>query len=190
MRRSQTLWLAVLLTAFSQSPTPFAQEIVLPKSVQEQQHKIPDSVLYGVLFRQAAAFTAKADEMDEAGQDGSPWRKHLAHKLNLTPTEELYLEQAGLEYDLQVRPIDEEIADSARRFRQAIGIVTPGHVPPLPPEAAYLLSNRDAAIEAIRDGFHLWLGDSEFARVDALMKTRLAKDVTVTNVHAAKEGGR
>jgi hypothetical protein len=173
---------ALLLTA-ALSCSSTAQEVVLPKSAIALQQHIPDSILYGVLFRQAAAFYQEAAILDRQGKDGSPYRKHLAHKLNLSPPEELSLEEAGLLYNIRVKPIDAEIAESAARWRAGLDVVPQGHFPPLPPEAADLLAKRDAAIEGVRDSFHASIGDSEFARIDALVKTRIAASISQRSAH-------
>lgn len=160
-----------------------AQEIKLPQTAIAQQQNIPDSVLYGVLFRQAAAFFNAAAVLDRAGKDGSPYRKHLIHKFNLSPPEVLSLEEAALLYNLRVKPIDAEIASSVARWRAGLGVVPEGTFPPLPPEAAGLLAKRAAAIEGVRDSFHESIGDSEFGRIDSLLKTRLAKNINQSNAH-------
>lgn len=172
MRFRILLLLTLLLTA--PIYPAHSQEIVLPKQSQALLKAIPDSMLYGVLFRQAASFYHQAAVLDEAGKDGSPWRRHLAHKLGLSASEELALEEASLVYLDRVGPIDAEIASSAARWRAGLGAVPAGYFPPLPPEAKGLQIKREAAIQEVRDYFHASVGDSEFARIDSLVKTRLS----------------
>ena len=155
-----------LAVLFAMTSFGRAQEINLPKDVQARQSSLPDTVLYGVLFRQAAAFKEKADELDRVGMDSSPFRKHLAHKLNLSATQVILLDEAALQYTLQVKPIEAEIAESAARFHEANRVAVKGHLPPLPPEAASLIARRESAIASVRDRFHTLLGDQEFARVE------------------------
>lgn len=152
-----------------------AQEVTFPPSAVAQQRQIPDSILYGALFRQAAAFYQTAVALDQAGKDGSPYRRHLAHKFNLSSSEVLALEEAGLQYNLRVKPIDAAIASSAARWRTQLGVVPDGTFPPLPPEAAGLLAKRAAAIDSVRDSFHAAIGDVEFARIDSLLKKRVRR---------------
>lgn len=163
-----------LAVAAATGRASLAQEIIFPPNVISAQRNIPDSVFYGVLFRQAAAFYDAAAALDQAGKDGSPYRKHLAHKFNLSPTEVMALDEAGLLYNLRVKPIDDEIAASVTHWRAGLGAAPARAFPALPPEAAGLLAKRSAAIDNVRDTFHASIGDSEFARVDSLLKVRRA----------------
>ncbi len=63
--------LCTCLFAVAASSLP-AQEIVYPNTVVSKQAAISDSVLYGVLFRHVIDFKAKADELDQKGQNVLP----------------------------------------------------------------------------------------------------------------------
>jgi hypothetical protein len=154
------------------------QEVVLPKDVVQRQHALPDTLVYGVLFRQAAALKEQADEWDREGKDGSPFRKHLAHKFQLSPEQILSLDTAALQYKEEVADVEMEIQQSVSRFQQSAQLVKGQAVPPLPSEARYLISKHDAVVLRARDRFHTLLGDEDFARIDGLVKARMTKDFT------------
>jgi hypothetical protein len=116
-------------------------------------------------------FKAKADEMDLAGQDSRPFRNHLPHKLKLTEDEALSLNIAAEQFRLTVLPAEEDLKKSVLAFRKANSVIAEGQpTPPLPPEAKFLLAKHNAAVLAVRDRFHGFIGDSEFERVDALIR--------------------
>ena len=49
-----------------------------PDPMNAQTGVVPDNVVYGIFFRQIAAFNAKADEMEKSGGDGRSLRRHFA----------------------------------------------------------------------------------------------------------------
>lgn len=164
----------IIFASISVGVYAHAQEIVLPPEVIKRQNNIPDAVLYRVLFHHAAAFKDKADDVERLGRDASSFRNHLAHKLNLSPDQVITLNTVALEYREDAADTERQLNESVARFHAQYGVLPEGQPrPPLPPEAAYLLSERDEITLAARDRFHSRLGDAEFGRIDALIKHNL-----------------
>src|SRR6185437_16820443 len=74
------------------------QEIIYSPDVLQKQQQVPESVIYGILLHQAAAFKDKADELDRSGGDGSPYRHHMEAKFGLTSQELISLDKVAIEY--------------------------------------------------------------------------------------------
>lgn len=150
------------------------QEIVYPPEVIQKQQHVPESVIYGIVLHQAAAFKDKADELDRSSGVGSAYRHHMEAKFGLTPQELMYLDRVAIEYRDRVRGVEGDLKDSVARFRvMNAGLQRGWRVLPPPSEASNLLMKRDGLILHARDEFHVLIGDKDFARIDALVKYRV-----------------
>ena len=97
------------------------------------------------------------------GEDGSPFRDHLAAKLQLSAEQVISLNVAAEQFQSDMAPIDAQLQQSVAAFQKAHPSVLEGEPrPPLPPEAAYLISEMDRVTMAARDRFRLLVGEDEF----------------------------
>ena len=63
-----------------------------------QTTAVPDNVVYGIMFRQIAAFNAKADEVESQGGDGRSLRRHFARIAGLNDAESQLLDRIAADY--------------------------------------------------------------------------------------------
>lgn len=148
----------------------FAQEVVLPPSVEKRQAAVPDTVLYSILLHQVATFKDMADDLDRQGRDGSPLRRHISTKFGLTPQELMSLDEVALQYREDVKDTEAQLAESVKLYREQQPFWMPGQKKSYPSEAKYLIDKRDNLVLASRDRFHALIGDDEFLRIDGLVK--------------------
>lgn len=169
--------LFAFLIAISQAVV--GQEVSLPASVIAKQHRVPETVIYEILMHQAAFFKDQADELDRKGGDGSPFRRHMAAKFELTDQQVLILNSIAVEYREEVKGPEKDLRDSVEHFRQQNAELPRGSktLPP-PSEAQLLIARRDAVTMRAIDRFHSRLGDVEFSRIDAIVKSRIGHDIT------------
>ena len=172
----------LLILSLSSFCSAISQEIVLPPSVAQRQANVPETVTYAILLHQVVAFKDKADELDRNGGDGSPYRRHLAYKFGLTNQQVLILNSVAEQYRENVRFAEQQLSDSVAKYRDANGKLPRGaQILALPQEAKALIANRDSITLHARDQFHSWLGEDEFRRVDATIKSRIASGVVATS---------
>ncbi len=169
-----------ILTICANLAVSFPQEITLPVAVAKHQAALPETVLYSILLHQVAAFKDKADQLDREGGDGSPYRHHIATKLGLNPQEMLCPDSVALQYRTDAEQTEEQIAESVKSFQAYHATLPSGVRPPLPPEAKFLLEKRAQIVLQARDRFHNMVGDAEFGRIDALVKSRFQRNIQFT----------
>jgi hypothetical protein len=166
------------------------QEIIYSPEVLQKQQQVPEPVIYGILLHQAATFKDKADALDRRGGDGSPYRHHMETKFGLTPQELISLDKVAIEYRAKVKGPESDLKDSVVRFRVVNANLQRGWkaLPP-PSEAGNLLAKLDALALGARDEFHALVGDSEFARIDALVKYHVVSHHRDDDSPASAHGG-
>jgi hypothetical protein len=166
------------------------QEIIYsPEVLQKQQH-VPESVIYGILLHQAAAFKDNTDKLDRSGGDGSPYRHHMEAKFGLTSQELIYLNKIAIEYRAKVTGPESDLKKSVVRFRvMNANLQRKGKALPPPSEAELLLAKIDGPALHARDEFHALVGDSEFARIDALVKYRVVSHLQDDHSPSSANGG-
>jgi hypothetical protein len=166
------------------------QEIIYSPEVLQKQQQVPESVIYGILLHQAATFKDKADALDRSGRDGSPYRHHMEAKFGLTPQELVSLDKVAVEYREKARGPESDLKDSVIKFRVMNANLQRGSSAlPAPGEAANLLAKLDALTLSARDEFHSLVGDSEFAKIDALVKYRVVSHHRDDDSPASAHGG-
>jgi hypothetical protein len=155
-----------------------SQEVSLPSSVIAKQHKVPETVVYAIVFHQTVALKDRADDMDRRGGDGSVFRRHMMAKFGLTDRQLLELNSVAEDFRAEAKDPEDMLRASVERFRERNAQLPKGSrtLPP-PSEAAKLLAARDAVILHARDRFHTMVGDEEFDRLDQAIKSRVAHDV-------------
>lgn len=136
---------------------------------------MPDAVVYRILMHHAATFDQKAQELEAKGLDGSPYRKHFEQKLGLSSSQVAILMQIAREYLVANEQYERQITEVLKKFNDEHmpgGVLPPGEVPPPPPAAvARIREERNSAVLGARDKFRAAIGDVDFARADAALRT-------------------
>lgn len=177
MNTRETLCLFVL--ALSSSPlSATAQTVTTSASAA-----LTDDVIYMHFFRHVARYQEFASAAESSGVS-SPFRHSFRRNLALDPNQEHDLNQIAADYLNQSRAIQQEIAVVIKAFRVAYppGKLKSGSLPPPPPGLAPLVAQKKAIVLAARDRLRTALGDDEFSRVDALIKTRVSPQISRTVV--------
>ena len=141
-----------------------------------QTTAVPDNVVYGIFFRQIAAFNAKADEVERQGGDGRSLRRHFARIAGLNDAESELLDRIAADYIREVGIIEAR----QRAMVDAFHIRYPGgqmpHGEPRERPAAYheLNLERDQLYLRMRDQLQTVLGAETFVRLDTAMRSKIA----------------
>lgn len=143
----------------------------------QQSVTAPEHVIYGLLFREVAAFKKAARDKESKGQDGSVLRKHHKEHLNLNDDEDAALARIAEETDADVRKTDKEARKliEKERARHPDGKLKDGEALPAPPEAlGTLQQKREARVLRGRDDLRAAVGEAEFKRLDEFVR----RDIT------------
>jgi hypothetical protein len=133
----------------------------------------PEQVIYGLLFREVAAFKKEARDREARGQDASFLRKHHKEHLKLNDDEDAALARIAEETDADVRKTDKEARKliDKERARHPEGKLKEGEALPAPPEALGTLQRqRDARVLKGRDDLRAAVGEEAFKRLDASVR--------------------
>jgi len=147
-----------------------------PNQVSTQTSVVPDNVVYGIMFRQIAAFNAKADEVERSGGDGRSLRRHFARIATLNDAESELLDRIAADYMREAGIIDAR----QRAMVDAFHVQYPGgqmpHGEPRERPAAYheLNLDRDQLYLRMRDQLQTVLGTETFARFDTAVRSKIA----------------
>jgi len=174
MRKFMLLALPLLLAATLAS----AQEISNSQFTPAQLHRIfPDAVVYRILMRQAAAFKQRSDDAVSHGKDGSAYYAHFEQKYGLRSDQVVTLMNVARDHQAEVAPVEQQMKSESAQFLAAAfpgGKLPRGQAMPSPPAELHQLElKRDSITLRARDRFRAALGESEFARIDALIKRQL-----------------
>ncbi len=150
----------------------------LPKgeSIVDENIAVPDGYVYGRLFRQIAAFYAKADEVERDGGDGGHLRNHFKRIAGLDDDQAYSLDKIAGDY------IRESVLINARQraLVEAYRAQYPGgQVPhgqrraPEPPELREIGPERGRLYLRMRDELRNAFGDEAFGRFDGFLRRRI-----------------
>lgn len=159
-------------------PGPAALRAGSPTPEDAQAVNAPKHVVYGLLFREVAAFRKIAREKELRGEDGSFLHRHHKENIKLDDTQAEALAKGAEETDREVRKLDREarkIIDKGRA-RHPDGKLKDGEaLPPPPAELKALQQQRDAVIMKGREELRAALGDTEFQRFDEFVQQEVTK---------------
>ena len=148
-----------------------------PNPVSAQTSVVPDNVVYGIMFRQIAAFNAKEDEVERQGGDGRSLRRHFARIAGLNDSETALLERVTADYLREASIIDARQQAMVDAFHvQYPGGQMPHGEPRQPHPAAFheLGLERDRLYLRMRDQLQTVLGPETFARFDTAVRSKIA----------------
>jgi hypothetical protein len=159
----------------SQQPQNQAQEATPLQQLQDRP--VPKHIVYGIFFREVAAFKKKAQEKESHGQDASFLRNFHKNKLKLNDRQAQALDRIVEEANRETERLDKQakkIIDDARA-RHPEGKLNKGEALPAPPaELKDLQQERDKLVLDAREKLRAALGGAEFQLLDDFLQ----QDVT------------
>jgi hypothetical protein len=144
-----------------------------PSAAAKQAPPVPENVLYGVMFREIAAFKKKAAEKEKKGEDASEIRKYHKKRARLNDQQGDILDRIADETNRETAKLDAKAKKiiEAERARRPGGQLKAGEELPAPPEALKNLGQqRKQLILKARERLRLELGDAEFQRFEQFVK--------------------
>jgi hypothetical protein len=138
---------------------------------------VPEHVVYGLLFREVAAFRRKAEQMRDRGQDASALRDFHKQRAKLNDREAQALDQAADDCVRALAPLDNKAKAliQADRAHHPGGLLQPGEALPLPPaKLKDLEQQRRKVILGARDQLRAAMGETEFQRLDQFARQDIA----------------
>jgi hypothetical protein len=139
------------------------------RAAAQQPANVPQHVVYGLLFREVAAFKKKADQMRDRGQDGSALRDFHKQRAKLSDQEAQVLDRVADDCMHALLPLDKQAQAliKADRARHPGGLLQQGEALPLPPAKLKALEQqRRETILNGRDQLRAAMGEAEFQRFD------------------------
>ena len=149
--------------------TASTNETLSPPAETQSGTAISKHVVYGLLFREMAAFKRKAQDLEAQGKDGSVLRNYHRNRANLDDARGAALDKVAADCQKTVDDLEQQakkIIDKDRaahpggRLRQGEALPKP------PPQLKELEQRRTAAIMSAREKLHTAFGDKEFQRFD------------------------
>ena len=143
-----------------------------------QTPEIPKHIVYGLLFREAAAFRQKAKELKDHGKDASSVEGFHAKRAKLRDDQAEVFERIASECQRKVDEIEEQAKKIIEKDRAQHpgGKLKPGESLPEPPKQLQELENhRRAVIMKGRDDLRAAMGDSEFQRFEEFEERDVAE---------------
>lgn len=165
------------ITVFS-----FSRQInsAVPVSAENKSPEVPDDVVYRHLFRHAAAFKAKADELERQGKDAEHLRGFFKHKANLSDGQAQMLDEISSRCALEIKVLDERAKPIIEAYKAQYpnGQVPHGQLPAAPPaELRQLSQERNALVLRNRDELRAAFGEAAFGRFQEFVKNKVAPNV-------------
>lgn len=178
--------LAAVGYAFSGGPSPAAAPPV--QTSQPRQSGAPDHVAYRMLLHHAYLLEQKAEDADREGRPDSA----RAFRAALRDLARLDERQAGV-FARHAADCEREVSAQDARARVLIEArrahyLATGKALPPSPELAAMQQERNQIILGCRDRLRESLGEREWARLDAFVRSEVAPRVTATTASADAAG--
>lgn len=149
-------------------------------SAQNASPEVPDSVVYRHLFRHAAAFKARADELERQGKDAANFHGFFKHKANLRDEQAQTLERIASQCASEIEAIDQRARPIIEAYKAQYpnGQVPHGQTPlPPPAELQQLTRERNELVLRKRDELRAAFGEEAFGRFQNFVKNKVAPNV-------------
>ena len=143
---------------------------------EEPKVQVPDKVVYGIFFRQSAAFKAKADDIAKDGGDGRSLRTHFARMASLDDVQSELMDRVVADYIREAGLIDvrQKAMAEAARAKYPDGYVPNGADRERPASYRGFALEREQLYLRMRDQLQNVLGAETFARLDKAMRDKIA----------------
>lgn len=151
-----------------------------PVSAENKSPEVPDEVVYRHLFRHAAAFKAKSDELERQGKDAEHLKGFFKHKASLSDDEAQTFERIAVQCALEIKLIDERAKPIIEAYKAQYpnGQVPHGQPPAAPPAALrQMTKERNDLVLRKRDELRAAFGENEFGRFQDFVKSKIAPNV-------------
>jgi hypothetical protein len=149
-----------------------------PVSIVKEEPKpaVPDKVVYGIFFRQSAAFKAKADDIAKDGGDGRSLRTHFARIASLDDAQSELVDRVVADYISEAGLIDaqQKAVSDAARGKNPDGYVPNGADRERPASYREFTLEREQLYLRMRDQLESILGAETFARLDKALRDKIA----------------
>lgn len=150
-------------------------------SAQTDSPEIPDYILYGHLFRHAAAYKARADGLELQGKDARHFHNFFKNKANLSDGQARILNLISTQYATEILAIDgrAKLIVQIYKAQYPNGQVPHGQLPAAPPaELRELTRERNELVLRKRDELRIAFGEEAFERFQEFVKSKIASNVT------------
>jgi hypothetical protein len=143
---------------------------------EEPKAQVPDKIVYGIFFRQSAAFKAKADDIERDVGDGRSLRNHLARIAGLDDAQSELLDKVVADYIREANIISARQKAMVDAFHTQYpgGQIPNGEARERPPSFQELNLERERLYLRMRDQLQSVLGDETFARLDTALRSKIA----------------
>lgn len=149
-------------------------------TLSQQSQGIPDHVVYKYLFHHLAALKRHADEVEQQGEDGSPFRSLYKRKANLSEDQARMLDEIATDCNREVAQQDAraKVLIDAYKAQYPEGKVPHGALPlPPPAELEPMQKERNVMFLRARDRLHEAFGDQEFKLFDDFVKGKIKSNI-------------
>jgi hypothetical protein len=161
-----------------ETPSQVTTESQAEPALSPQAPEIPKHVVYGLLFREAAAFRQKAKEMKDHGKDASSVEGFHAKRAKLRDDQAEAFERIATDCQRKVDEIEQQAKKIIEkdRAKHPGGKLKEGEKLPEPPKQLRELEDqRRAVIMKGRDDLRAAMGDSEFQRFEEFEERDVAE---------------
>jgi hypothetical protein len=143
---------------------------------EESKAAVPDKIVYGIFFRQSAAFKAKADDIAKDGGDGRSLRNHFARIAALDDTQSELLDGVVADYIREAGIISARQKAMVDAFQTQYpgGQIPNGEARERPQSFHELSLEREHLYLRMRDQLQNVLGVDSFARLDTALRSKIA----------------
>jgi hypothetical protein len=143
---------------------------------EEPKPAVPDKIVYGIFFRQAAAFKAKADDIAKDGGDGRSLRNHFARIAALDDRQSELLDGVVADYirEANVTSARQKAMVDAFHARYPGGQIPNGETRERAQSFQELNLERESLYLRMRDQLQSVLGAETFARLDTALRIKIA----------------
>ena len=151
--------------------------------------KLPDHILYDILFRRVSLLDQKAKSQAENNETLTQFRNYFIDEAKLSAEENDVLSKTADSFGQEVQIVDEQAAVITEQLRQQYseGRTAKGRFIQPTPELLQLQEQRDNLALRYRDQLKAFLGDDRFNEFDNFVKENYAAGIQAIPVSSILE---